>query len=242
MKIVLGIVGAVVALGLGAFAFVYFAGGSGEPTTDVTAPTIVAAEDTITTESTGATQPAAEESGLVDLVLTDATATFELEEVLRGEPKNVAGSTTEIAGRIQVDPADLSFTVVSDIIINARTFATDSGVRDRAIRGPVILDSASDEFELITFSPTSIDGLADSAEVGDELNFTIDGDLEIKGTTNPVTFEVTSTLTGPASIEGMATTTVNRTEWGIDIPSVASVADVTEAVVLTITFTAQPEA
>jgi len=59
-----------------------------------------------------------------------------------------------VAGQVAVDPTDLSTIQFSQIIVNARTFETDSGNRDRAIRGPIILNSASDEFEFITFDVT----------------------------------------------------------------------------------------
>ncbi len=70
------------------------------------------------------------------------------------------GTTHEVAGQVRFDPADPSTMELSQMVVNARTLKTDSSLRDRAIRGPVILDSASDEFELITFDPTAIEGLA----------------------------------------------------------------------------------
>lgn len=248
-KAILGIVGVVV-LGVVAFAgYQFIAAGSGEPTTDVTAPPIAQATDapgdsvapsfTPGGDAASTTAEVAETSS-GELVLTTATATFELDEVLQGSPKHVVGTTSEVAGRVQFDPADLSSAAISDIIINARTLATDSSSRDRAMRSPVVLNSGSDEFELITFSPASIDGLPDSAGIGDEVAFTVTGDLAIKGTTNPVTFDVTVTFVSETELAGVATTTIDRTDWDINIPSVATVADVTEDVLLTLDFTATP--
>lgn len=229
-KPILGVILVVLLAGLGGVAYLWFAGGSGEPSTGLTAPPIAADTDPPDSAGDGA-QPG-------ELVITEATATFEVDELLRGEPNHIVGTTSEVAGRIRLDRDDLAATVLSDIVINARTFATDSSNRDRAMRGPIVLDSASDEFELITFSPTSVDGLGGPAVVGEELGFTITGDLTIKGVTNPVTFDVVASLAGEAELVGTATASVDRTEWGIDIPSIATVADVTEEVLLTLEFTA----
>ena len=73
---------------------------------------------------------------------TQSVAAFEIDEVLRGEPTHVVGTTSELAGQLEIDPSDLATARFSQIVINARTFETDSGNRDRAIRGPVILNSA----------------------------------------------------------------------------------------------------
>jgi polyisoprenoid-binding protein YceI len=168
-----------------------------------------------------------------------STAAFEIDEVLRGEPKTVVGTTSEVAGQVVVDPSDLSTIEFSQIIVNARTFQTGSGNRDRAIRGPVILDSASDEFEFITFDVTSVDDLAGSLTVGEPLTFTVTGDLVIRGTSNEVTFDVTATPVDETSIEGVAIATVLRSDYGIGIPNVPGVADVGDEVVIRLEFVAE---
>ena len=213
----------VLAIGGAAFAWLWFAGGSGEPSTELTTPTI------------------AEVAGSQSFVITPgagSVASFEIDEELRGSPQTVVGTTNEVAGQVQVDVSDLSTTQFSDIVINARTFMTDSERRDRAIRGPVILNSASDEFEFVTFTPTSIDGLAGSLVPGDTVEFTITGDMTIKGATSDVSFEVTATLVDAKTIEGTASSVVLRSDFGIGIPSVPSIANVSDEVVLTLDFVA----
>lgn len=255
MKILLGVIAAVVAVAVGGMAYLYLAGGSGEPTTELTTPTL--ADATTTPPTSEPTSPSTEEpettpqteaeeaepedaTGATAYVISaeESEARFELDEVLRGEPAHVVGTTSEVAGQIRFDPTDLTGAELSEIVVNARTLQTDSSNRDRAIRGPVVLNSASDEFELITFSPTALDGLPEEAEVGDVLEFTIDGDLSIKGTTLPVTFDAEVTWVEEGRIEGTVSTTVDRTDFGIDIPSVASVADVTEEVLIALDFAA----
>jgi polyisoprenoid-binding protein YceI len=237
---------AVLVVGGSAFAYVWFSGGSGEPSTELTTPPI--AEQTTTTGTPGATTTTAgsgetttsgEGVGEFFVIQSDqSVATYTIDEVLRGQPNTVVGTTSEVAGQFSLDPADLASTEFSQFVVNARTFTSDSSTRDRAVRGPIILNSASDEFELITFDPTGVEGLEGSAAVGDTLEFVLVGDLTITGTTHEARFEITATLVDDSTVRGTAESTVLRSDYGIGIPSVASVADVPDEVILTLDFVA----
>jgi polyisoprenoid-binding protein YceI len=150
---------------------------------------------------------------------TRSSAAFEIDEVLRGEPQRMVGTTSEVAGQFEMDPDDLSRVECSQIVVNARTFDTGSGNRDRAIRGPVILDSASGEFEFITFNATSVEGLQRSLTDGEMLAFTVAGDLVIRDTINTVTFDVVATPIDENTIDGSDDATVLRSDHGIGIPT-----------------------
>ncbi len=226
----------------GALAYVWFSGGSGEPSTDVTAPPLTGSPTTAgavaPTSSGSTTVPSAVDGALVFTIDKErSTATFQLDEVLNGSPKTVVGVTNEVAAQISFDPADASTVQVGKVLVNARTFETDSGIRDRAVRGP-ILGSADDQFELIEFTPTAIEGLSGAIEQGTTLEFQVAGDLTIKGTTVPVTFEVTANLAD--ELTGKAVATVLRSDFGLEIPSVPNVADVSNEVILTLEFVAIP--
>ncbi len=247
MKRILGwALAAILVLGVGFVGWLYFAGGSGEPSTELTTPPIAEAS---TTTASGSTDPTADpvttvtstvastgQAFVIDPALS--VASFEIDEVLRGSPKHVVGTTSELAGQISVDPADLTSAEFSQILINARTFETDSGNRDRAIRGPVILNSASDEFEFISFDVTSVDGLSGAAVVGEPIDFTVTGDLKIKDTTQSVTFDVSATFVDENTIEGSAQTTVLRDDFGLGIPQAPGVADVSQEVLIRLDFVA----
>ncbi len=222
------IVAFILAIAGSALAWVWYAGGSGEPSTALTTPTIVAA-------------PTAETVGTAKTYVIDSSqsfAGFEIDEILRGSPNRVFGETDQVAGQIQIDLADLSAIQFSQIVINVRTFTTDSERRDRAIRGPIILNSASDEFEFITLDVSPATGLSGSVEPGDVLTFSLTGDLSIKGVTNEVTFDVFATLSDESTIEGSVTATVLRSDYGIGIPTVPGVADVSDEVALDLRFVA----
>jgi len=160
---------------------------------------------------------------------------FTLNETLRGEPKTVVGISNQVAGQMAVDLADLSTAQVGLIQVNARTLATDNNFRNRAIRN-VILET--NDFEFITFTPTAIRGLPDTAVPGVPLTFQIAGDLTIRDVTQTVTFEVTATAVSETRLAGTAVATVQRADYNLVIPEVEGVADVDETVRLEIDFVA----
>lgn len=233
-------VAAVVLVG-GAAAFVWFSGGSGEPTTELAAPPVSAATTTTTPSEEPSTTTSTTTEGSAGPTAYELTgesmASFTLQEDLRGVRTTVVGTTSEVAAQLIVDPADPSTAQLGTIVINARTLATDSEFRDRAIRGE-ILESARDEFELITFVPTSIDGLP--AASSDEFSFTVTGDLTIRTITQQVKFEVFINEASAIEVVGIATARVLRSDFGLDIPSVPNVANVTDEVDLELFFVAEP--
>lgn len=233
----------VLAIGGSAFAWFWFSGGSGEPSTELTTPTIAGQTTTTagptTTGAEGTTSTVMETASAAFVIQQEQSqASFTIDEVLRGVPTTVVGTTSELAGQFVLDFEDLSQTQFSDFVVNARTFVTDSSTRDRAIRGPIILNSATDEFEFITFNVTEVVGLEGSAAVGETFTFRLIGDLTIRDQTKEVEFAVTASLLDDSTVQGTATTDVLRSDYGIGIPNVASVADVTDEVSLQLEFVA----
>jgi len=196
-------------------------------------PTAAPAEATV-----APTEEPAAPAGTAQVYTIDSAASqvrFEIGEDLRGARNNVVGTTDQVAGQISVNLADLSQTEVGIIQINARTLVTDNDFRNRAIANE-ILDTG--DFEFITFTPTSVEGLPASATIGEAISFSIVGDLTIRDITMPATFNVEATAVSETQITGTATATVNRADFGLQIPSVPSVANVDEQVQLFIDFTA----
>ena len=192
-------------------------------------------------EATTAPEPTAEAAAPTGTALVftiDQGASqvrFQLDEELRGQPTTVVGTTDQVAGQLSVNLADLSQTQVGIIQINARTLATDNNFRNRAIQNEIL---NTGDFEFITFTPTGIEGLPASATVGEAISFSLVGDLTIRDITQPATFTVEATAVSETQIVGTATAVVNRADFGLQIPSVPSVANVEEQVELYIDFTA----
>ena len=241
MKRALTVVISALVVLVGAVVIWFYTSTNIEDPVEVTAPPVTEATETTVATSTGTGDDPTGDSGqtgTTDSVfqLTDAsTVTFQLDEVLRGSPVTVVATNSEVAAQIALDPSDLSSTQIGTVVIGAQTFETDSSSRNRAIRGP-ILDSQG--FPTITFAPTLIDGLSGSAGVGELLEFTVTGDLTIRDVTRSVAFAVSASLRDEATIEGTAESTVSREDFGLSIPSVPSVADVSDEVLLKIEFVA----
>ncbi len=165
----------------------------------------------------------------------ESEVSYRLSEDLRGQRVEVIGTTNQVAGELAVNPSDLTTAQIGVIQVNARTFATDSSNRDRATRNFIL---NTDQYEFITFTPTAIEGLSGSGTLDQPFTFTIRGDLTIRDITRPVVFEATVRAESAERLVGTATTTVKRSDYNLQIPSVPFVANVSDEVVLTIEFVA----
>lgn len=158
---------------------------------------------------------------------------FIIYEELRGQPKDVIGTSNQVAGEVAVDPSDLTTVKAGEIRINARTLVTDEDRRNQAIRNRIL---HTDQYEFITFVPTEIIGLSGSGHLGESYSFQIAGDLTIQDITQKVVFDATVQVISETRLEGFASATIRREDFNLIIPSVPFVANVGEEVVLEIDF------
>lgn len=164
-------------------------------------------------------------------------ARFYINEVLLGNDKTVEGVTSDVTGDIQFDLANPSAATVSTITINARDLSTDDNRRNGQIQNR-ILESSKDEFQYITFEPTSLVGLPETAAVGDTFNVEVTGNLTIRGVTLEKTFDVAVTVVSETELTGLGTATITHQEFELSIPNVPIVAGVEDDVRLEIEFNA----
>jgi polyisoprenoid-binding protein YceI len=189
-------------------------------------------------ETTSVTQQAASTEPVLQLFAIDQSrseARFLIDEVLRGKPVTVVGTTNQIAGQIALDPNEPQAAQVGIIQINARTLTTDNKFRNRAIKNAIL---RTNQFELITFMPRLISGLPESVTIGAPFEFTIEGELTITDITRPVTFTVTVTPISQTEISGLAKTTVLYRDFNLTIPDSPSVDTVADEVRLELEFVA----
>lgn len=236
----------VAAIGVGWF---FIRSGSGEASAPVTAPPVTTeapvAQESAASEATEPSEEAATQEDptvsegprIFAIVPGESEARFVLQEDLNGNRIDVIGHTTEVAGEISADPADLTSAAVGTVVINVRTIETGNSFRDRAIRGN-ILDSAQDEFEFSMFVPTEIGGLPASVEIGEMFVFTIAGDLTVRDVTSPVFFDVEASLSDANTLNGFASAGVTQEQFGITIDAPAQVANISEAITLELEFVA----
>jgi polyisoprenoid-binding protein YceI len=199
----------------------------------------VAEADTATApqESEAEAVPASDPT-VFEITPAQAEVRFVLGEILRGEPFTVVGTTDQVAAEFVVNAMDLSTAEIGPVTVNARTLATDSSFRDRAIKNQIL---STDQYEFITFTPTAITGLSGPGAVGESYDFQIAGDLTIRDVTQPVTFEATATALSESEVQAIATTTILRSDYNLTIPQVSQVAGVDEEVILEIEFVATPK-
>ena len=173
------------------------------------------------------------------IVSEESSASFTLEEDLRGQRTTVVGTTSEVGGNVMVDLANPRESSIGTILINARTLETDNNFRNRALRSQ-ILQSARDEYEFIVFEARELSNFsAESVAVGETLTLDITGDLTVTGVTRSVTFNAEVTLESETQIRGSATVNLLHADFGLVIPDVRSVANVTDDVELKLEFVAR---
>jgi polyisoprenoid-binding protein YceI len=136
--------------------------------------------------------------------------------VLFGQDTEGVGRTNDITGSFTIDG-----TTVSDASfeVDMTTFQSDEDRRDSQFDGRIM--------DVDTY-PTSTFVLTQPIELGslpadlEEVQVQATGDLTLRGTTKPVTFDLVARRNG-ANIEITGSLTVVFDEWGIPNPSNAAV-------------------
>jgi polyisoprenoid-binding protein YceI len=164
-------------------------------------------------------------------------ARFYIDEVLMGSDKTVIGVTSLVEGQIMLDPANPGRVQLTPIRIDARDLTTDSNQRNGAIRR-FVLQSNQEQYQYIIFEPTAITGLPATVELGQPFTFAVTGQLTIRDITREETFQLSVTATSETEVVGIGATTILRDNYALTIPSVPSVANVSEEVKLEIEFVA----
>jgi len=203
------------------------------------ATTVPAAEPTTAPAAEAPVVPAADtpSSEAMRFVIDPAQseARFIINEELMGSPKTVVGVNDGVSGTVSVNPADLTSVQIGPIVIEAGGFVTDNDRRNGAINR-FILESG--RYPSITFTPTAIEGVPPSVAVGDSLILQVTGDLTIREITRSETFAVTVAVISADELHVNGTTQVLRENYKLTIPSVPSVANVTNEVQLEFDFVA----
>ena len=226
--VIIGIVGLIVLAAVGLEAFNLL-------TTNITAPSALTAIPVVINTAAPGTSAAAAGLTVFQIVPDQSKVSFTIIEDLNGSPNTVVGTTTLVAGQVALNPRDLSQTQVGTIQVDARGLATDNNRRNGAIRNFIL---NSDQYEYITFTPKTINGLTGAGQASQPYTFQMTGDLKIRDVTKSVTFDVTAQGTSLTQISGTAKATVNRSDYNLTIPSVPNVANVGEQVALQIDFAA----
>lgn len=210
------------------------------PPTATSAPTSAP----VPTEAVAATlpptlDPPAAATVTYKIIPGESKVTYEVGETFLNQNNrfNLAiGVTTAVNGEVYADLANPPASTLGEISIDISQFTSDSDRRDNAIRRDWL---ESTRYPLAVFKPTSIESLPSSYEEGQESTFRVTGDLTVKETTLPVTFDVTAALQGD-SLTGKATTTILLSQFGVGPISILGVLKTEDEAKITLEFVARP--
>jgi polyisoprenoid-binding protein YceI len=176
---------------------------SSDPATSVPQPTTAASS----------APAAADGATLYRIDATQSEVRYEVNETFfQGNRLNTAiGRTKGVAGDILINTTDPAKSQIGEIVIDISQFTSDESRRDNFIRNNGL---QSAKYPQATFKTTSISGLPAKVNVGDEVSFTITGDLTVKETTKPVTWQV-SLKNNDQTISGTATTQILMSDFGV---------------------------
>jgi polyisoprenoid-binding protein YceI len=143
------------------------------------------------------------------------------------------GSTQEIEGEMQLSLSDPSPLVSNHFTVNLRSLTSDQSRRDNRIREANL---ESNTYPLAEFTVTSLENVPEAYNEGEEVTFQANGEMTIREMTQPVTFDITTTLEGD-TITGVATTRLKMTDFGFDPPNFANMFSVEDDFTVEVAFT-----
>lgn len=167
--------------------------------------------------------PAAPEASGARLYRIDAAQSevrYEVGETLfrNNRFQTAIGRTKGVAGDVLVDFAQPSNSQIGEIVIDVSQFTSDETRRDNYIRRDGLQSS---QYPYARFVPHSIEGLPDQVVPGEDLTFTIAGDLTVKETTLPVTWIVTLRVEDDRLV-GSAASEILMSDFGVGPIQVAT--------------------
>ncbi|MEM8535076.1 MAG: YceI family protein [Chloroflexota bacterium] len=209
-------------------------------------PTEMPEEEDVPTEAPieePATEPTEEptaepvaEARTFQIVPEETEASYDVQEQFLEQdlPVRAIGVTNVVEGEFQFTTGDELSGEVSRMTVDLRTLTSDSERRDGAIRDRWL---ESNTYPFAEFVSTEVQNMPESYTEGEEVTFTLVGDLTIREVTQPVTFDVRGVLEGDR-VTGTATTFILMEDFGFEPPAIAGVLTVEDGVDIAVNFTA----
>jgi polyisoprenoid-binding protein YceI len=191
-----------------------------------------------TTEATGA--PASSSDAIKFVVLPDkSTASYRVREQLANAnlPNDAVGTTNAISGTLTIQSDGTIDAANSKFVVDLATLQTDRSQRDNFVRRNIL---GTDQFPQAVFVPTQASGLATPLPQSGDVSFQLTGNLTIRDTTKPVTWDVSGQIQGGA-FSGKATTSFKFEDFNLNQPRVPVVLSVVDNITLELDFTMQQQ-
>lgn len=146
------------------------------------------------------------------------------------------GITTQVTGEVYGNLNDPPASSIGTIEIDISLFTSDNGQRDRYIRNNGL---ESSKYPIAKFVATKIETLPHACMDGQDYSFKVTGDMTIKTTTLPISWDVTARLTDD-TLTGTATTEILMSSFKVGPISILGVLNTEDKVKLTFEFVAKP--
>ncbi len=170
-------------------------------------------------------------------ITNTSKATYEIDEVLNGNPVRVVGNNNSLSGFIALDTTTNKITR-AEISLDANSFVTDIAKRDENVES-LVLKTNEEINKVITFKSTNIEGLPENVVNNQNYNLKITGDLTISGITKQTTFDTNVIYKDDGSLEGTAKTSLFYEDFGLKIPDFPFLSNVSKQVDLTVNILAK---
>ena len=143
------------------------------------------------------------------------------------------GWTRNIEGGIALDFSESPPILGENVfVVNIRSLSSDNDRRDEMIQRRYL---ESNVFPLAEFIATSIENFPSGFEDGEQISFTLVGDMTIREVSQPFSFEVQGVLEGDR-LSGTAIGLLTMRDFGFEPPSIAGILTVSDPAMITMEF------
>lgn len=146
------------------------------------------ADSTTTTAGGDAPEPEGVEGTWT--VTEGSQAGYRVKEILFGQDAEAVGRTTEVSGTMEISGTQV---VSAEITVDMASVRSDESMRDGQFRGRIMDTSTHPTATFSLTSPISLDPVPAD---GEEVTYSVTGDLTLRGVTREVTFDLTARLNG----------------------------------------------
>ncbi len=202
-------------------------------------PTLAPESSTAVTTQPGGSANAGASGSTVAFKIDPAQSkvTYTVNETLFNQNNRIntaVGVTNVVNGQINADLSNPAASTMGPITVDVSQFASDSRQRDNMIRRNFL---SSSTYPMATFVCKQLVGMPAAYVEGQTYTFKASGDLTVKTTTQPVTFDITARLQND-TLSGEATTQVLMSQFGIGPISLLGMLQTEDQVKITFDFVA----